>query len=389
MPDTHAKLSASSADRWIHCPGSIKLSEQAPPKGDTVYTMEGTDAHILADLRVHSIVLGEKLKRKETAFIKGSAYYTEEMSDAANVYANYIQELFQTAGKGAELMTEQRLDMTRWIPDGFGTADCCILGDDTLYVCDFKYGKGVPVSAEGNTQIRLYGLGAIDLFDGLYDFSKVSLNIIQPRLGSISREELSVQDLLKWGDGVVRTQAEKAMAGSDEFAAGDWCRFCPCSPICREQAKVRTEIAKYDFADESLMTPAEITEVLKIADPCIKWLNAVKEYALARALAGETFDGWKVVEGRSTRQYADELLVKQALNAAGFDDALIYERKMYGITAMTKIVGKKEMTELEQMGLILKPEGKPVLVPETDKRDALDIDRIKKAQTDFAEFDEF
>lgn len=388
MPNQHAKLSASSADRWIHCPGSIKLSEQAPPKGDTVYTMEGTDAHILADLRVHSIVLGEKLKRKENVFIKGSAYYSEEMSDAADVYANFIQELFQTAGKGAELMTEQRLDMTRWIPDGFGTADCCILGDDILYVCDFKYGKGVPVNAIDNPQIRLYGLGAIDLFTGIYDFSKVSLNIIQPRLGSISCENLSVQDLLKWGEDVVKPQAEKAMAGSDEFAAGEWCRFCPCSPICREQAKVRTEIAKYDFADETLMTPAEITEVLKIADPCIKWLNAVKEYALTRALAGETFEGWKVVEGRSTRQYADELLVKQALNAAGFDDALIYERKMYGITAMGKIIGKKGMAELEQMGLIIKPEGKPTLVPVDDRRDPIDLDRIKKAQTDFAEFDE-
>ena len=381
----HAKLSASSADRWIHCPGSIALSEKAPPKGDTIYTMEGTDAHILADIRLRMAILGEKLKRKETQFIKGSAYYSEEMSDAVNVYVNYIHGIYADLGTGAALMTEQRLDLTKWIPDGFGTADCCILGNDTLYVCDLKYGKGVAVSAEGNPQIRLYGLGAADLFDGLYDFSKVSLNIIQPRLGSISTEELELTNLLEWGDKVVKPQAEKAANGCDELAAGDWCRFCPCSPICREQAKVRQEIAKYDFADETLMTPAEITEVLKIADPCIKWLNAVKEYALQRMLAGETYPGWKVVEGRSNRTYADELLVKEALNKAGFDDALIYERKMYGITAMTKIVGKKGMSALEDAGLIIKPEGKPTLVPEEDKREAMDLNQVKRAQIDFDE----
>ena len=390
MPGQHARLSASSADRWIHCTGSVALSEQAPPKGDTFYTQEGTVAHTLADIQTRTMIFGAKSltkkdKEDQKDIIQNSGFYTEEMGEAVATYAAYIQELYNTAGPGAALMTEQRLDLTRWVPEGFGTADCCILGNDTLYVVDFKFGKGVAVNAENNPQIRLYGLGAVDLFDGLYEFSKVNMTIIQPRLGSISSEEMPLNDLLKWGEEVVKPQAEKAMDGCQEFASGSWCRFCPCHPICREQAKLQVEIAKHDFGDPLLMDSDEIAEVLQIADKYVAWVNALKEYALSQALRGEHFEGYKIVEGRSNRTYRDELLVKEALNKAGFDDALIYERRMLGITAMEKVVGKKQLTEI--LGdLLIKPEGKPVLVPESDKREPLDP--AQRAKQDFAEFDE-
>lgn len=373
MPTDHARLSASSADRWMHCPGSVALAEQMPQPKSTTYAEEGTVAHSLADISLRAAIHGKRsldtADKKELKAIKANGYYSEEMEEAVGIYVSYIQELFAAAGPDAVLMTEQRLDLTEWVPEGFGTSDALVIGDRTVHVIDFKYGKGKPVDAENNPQIRLYALGVLDLLDGLYDIDHVQTVIIQPRLKSITTEDISVEDLRKWGAEAVRPQAEKAMDGCEEYAAGKWCDFCPCKPVCKERAKVKEEIAKHDFQDPMLMDPDEVAEALESADDYIAWINSLKAYALETALNGQHYAGWKVVEGRSTRQYADELKVADKLRQSGFEDAMIYERKLYGITAMEKIVGKKKFSEI--LGdLIVKPEGKPTLVPESDKREA-------------------
>ena len=382
MPIKHAKLSASSADRWIHCPGSIQLSEKCPKPKDTIYTVEGTEAHTLADIRVREMVHGDSIltahdKAERRRIMSKSEFYSAEMDAAADTYAELIAEIYRDAGRGAVLMTEQRLNLTKWIPDGFGTSDAVVIGNDTIWVIDFKYGKGIAVSAQDNPQIQLYALGAIDKFDGLYDFNKVQMIIVQPRLNSISSQEKTVTELEKWAEEVVRPQAVKAMDGCKEYHAGEWCKFCPCHPICQEEANLQQEIAKHDFRDPELMDSDDVAAVLEIADKYVSWVNALKEYALRSALDGEVFRGWKVVEGRSTRSYLDELKVADKLKAAGFEDALIYERKLLGVTAMEKVVGKKAFAEI--LGdLVYKPEGKPVLVPESDKREPLDKSKLAK-----------
>lgn len=372
-PTAHAKLSPSSADRWIHCPGSVALSELVPPQEDTFYTREGTAAHAYADLTLRRTVFGKKSisldEKREYKALKTGEYYSQEMEDAAETYAGYIQELYNAAGEDAVLMTEQRLDLTPWVPEGFGQSDAVVIGNDTIHVIDFKYGKGVAVDAKENPQLRLYALGAVDLFDGLYEFSRVQTMIIQPRLGSISTEDMSLEDLITWGATVVRPQAWKAYEGSDEFAAGSWCRFCPCYSKCKVQYGLASKAAEMDFSDPMLMTDEDVEWVLENADTIISWINSVKETALHDVLNGKQIAGYKVVEGRSVRKWGDALQVADRFRQAGYEDALIYERNLIGIAAAEKLCGKKKLAEI--MGdLIVKPEGKPTLVPESDKRDA-------------------
>ena len=386
-PTAHARLSPSSADRWIHCPGSVALSEQLPPQEDTFYTREGTAAHEYADITLRRTVFGKKSisvedKRKYKA-IKAGEYYSEEMEEAAETYAGYIQELFAAAGRDAVLMTEQRLDLTPWIPEGFGQSDAVVIGNDTIHVIDYKYGKGVPVSAEKNPQLRLYALGAVNLFSDIYDFRNVQTVIIQPRIGSITTEEMTVEELHIWGDTVVKPQAEKAYNGSDEFADGSWCNFCPAYDDCKVQYALAYKAAQMDFADPMLMTDEDTEWVLEKADAIISWLKSVQESALQEALNGKHFNGYKIVEGRSVRKYSDPLKAAEWLNKAGFEDALIYERNLLGLTALTKVIGKKQIAEMETAGLIVKPEGKPTLVPESDRREAMNT--LKKAADDFNE----
>lgn len=363
MPSSHAKCSASSAHRWINCPGSIALSEQCPEPGTSSFAEEGTLAHSLGELKL--------LRRSEGADrIRADPLYSAEMEEATDLYADMVEEQLAAAGPGAELLVEQRLDLSRWIPEGFGTSDAVVIGDGIIQVIDLKYGKGVRVEATGNPQLRLYALGAAELFEALYDFSRVRYTIIQPRLDHISTEEVSLADLEKWGDEVVVPAARKAMEGSEEFAAGEWCRFCPAKAICRARAEKELELLKMDFKDPPLLSKEEISEVLQKADSLKKWADDVAAYALAEAKAGEHFSGWKLVEGRSVRKYADDLKVAEKLKAAGYDEALVYERKLYSITAMEKIVGKKRLSEILG-GLIQKPPGAPTLVPENDKRPAI------------------
>ena len=386
MPTKHARLSASSAFRWINCPGSVALSDQCPTPASSSYEDEGTLAHAIGELKLR-YVNDEISKRQLNAKMKPllqSEYYCGEMEEATGYYADAVIEALEAAGEDAELMIEQQFSLDRWVPEGFGTSDAVVIGGGVIQVIDLKYGKGIKVDARNNPQLRLYGLGAANLFDSLYDFDTVRMTIIQPRLDHISTEELPLSELLAWAEDDVKPRAQMAMDGTDYTAVGDWCRFCPAKAVCRKRAEYNLSIAKDDFRNPPLLSDEEIGEVLRRADELQHWVKDVGDYALEQALAGKQYDGWKLVEGRSVRKYADDLKVAEALKAAGYDEAMLYERKLYGISAMEKIVGKKRLTET--LGdLIMKPAGKPVLVPESDKREA--INTAEAAKADFTKED--
>lgn len=386
MPTKHARLSASSAFRWINCPGSVALSDQCPAPASSSYADEGTLAHAIGEIKLR-YVNDEISKRQLNAMMKPllqSEYYCGEMEEATGYYADAVIEALEAAGEDAELMIEQQFSLSRWVPEGFGTSDAVVIGGGVIQVIDLKYGKGIKVDARNNPQLRLYGLGAANLFDSLYDFDTVRMTIIQPRLDHISTEELPLSELLAWAEDEVKPRAQMAMDGTDYTAVGDWCRFCPAKAVCRKRAEYNLSIAKDDFRKPPLLSDEEIGEVLRRADELQHWVKDVGDYALEQALAGKQYDGWKLVEGRSVRKYADDLKVAEALKAAGYDEAMLYERKLYGISAMEKIVGKKRLTET--LGdLIIKPAGKPVLVPESDKREA--INTAEAAKADFTKED--
>lgn len=387
MPKTHAKLSPSAAERWINCPGSIRLSEQCPPAGSTDYADEGTAAHRLAELKLECglVPIGDPKLMQDFETARASQYYCGEMEEATDYYADRVREIYGEAlwsDPSAELMVEQHFSLEDWVPGGFGTSDAVVIGNGAIEVIDLKYGKGVKVDAISNPQLRLYGLGAAALFGDIYDFTRVRMTIIQPRLDHISTEEMSLTDLRTWAEEVVKPAAKLAIGKDAPTACGDWCRWCHAKAVCRTRAQKQLELAEYDFWDPNLLRPDEIGDILTKAEELQRWTADVQEYALQEALAGQHYDGWKLVEGRSVRKYADDIKVADALQAAGWPEAALYERKLYGITAMEKIVGKKKLAEV--LGdLIVKPAGKPVLVPESDKREA--INTTEAARTDFAE----
>jgi hypothetical protein len=389
MPKAHAKLSPSAAERWINCPGSIRLAEQCPPAGSTDYADEGTAAHRLAEAKLRAYGMpdsdGAALLMETCREVDKSGFYCGEMDEATDAYADHVAEIYARARQldpAAELMVEQHFSLDDWVPGGFGTSDAVVIGGSTIEVIDLKYGKGIRVEAEGNPQLRLYGLGAAALFGDIYDLSRVRMTIIQPRLDHISSEELSLEDLQTWAEEVVKPAAKLAIGTDAPTHCGDWCRWCPAKATCRTRSEAQLELAKYDFAAPDLLTPDEIADILARAEELQKWAADVQGYALQQALAGEHFAGWKLVEGRSVRKYADDIKVAEALQDAGFPEAALYERKLYGITAMEKIVGKKKLTEI--LGeLIIKPAGKPVLVPASDKRE--EINTTEAAKKDFAE----
>ena len=376
----HALLSASSAYRWLHCPPSAQLCVGREDKGSE-YAQEGTDAHSLCEHRL-KLALG-----MDTADPAGNLdFYSEEMEQCANDYAAYVMELVAEAKKTCKdpvVLIEQRLDFSRFVPEGFGTGDCVIIADGTLHIVDYKHGKGVEVSAAENPQMMLYALGALELFDGIYDIDAVRMAIFQPRRDNVSVCVMAKDDLYQWAHNDLAAKAKLAHEGGGEFACGDWCRFCKAKAVCRKRAEYNLELARYDFEMPATLEDAEIAAIIAKADELSAWAADVKEYALQQALSGVEYDGWKVVEGRSNRRYTDEDAAADAVNAAGYDP---YEKKVLGITAMEKLLGRKKFADILG-GLVEKPQGKPVLVPLTDKRPPMDIGEsaVKSAQEDFNE----
>lgn len=369
----HALLSASSSHRWLECPPSARLSESYEDKVSG-YAQQGTDAHSLCQYKLEK-ALGIKTKNPTGSL----TYYDAEMEQCAEDYADYVLELLEDVKQICQdpiVLIEQRLDFSRFVENGFGTGDCVIIADGTLYVIDYKHGKGVLVSAMENPQMQCYAIGALELFDGIYDINAVCMTIYQPRKENVSMFTMSKEDLYCWAENTLAPTAKLAYAGEGEFKAGEHCQFCHAKAVCRKRAEYNLELARYDFQMPATLETDEIEAILPKVDELISWANDIKEYALQQALSGVKFDGWKVVYGRSNRKYVDEIAVAKTVSEAGYNP---YEEKLLGITAMTSVLGKKKFEELLS-DLIEKPQGKPVLVISTDKRP-----KINTAQEDFSE----
>ena len=371
---THAVLSASASKRWLNCTPSAKLNAEIPDI-TTEYAKEGTDAHELAEYKVNQL-LGIRTDNPT----ENLDYYNQEMEECTDSYAQYIAEQMSQYSSPA-VMVEQRLDFSRYVPGGFGTGDCIIVADDVLTVIDFKYGKGVAVEAECNPQMMLYALGALEMFSILYDINEVKMVIFQPRIENISEFSMPVSDLLNWAENELKPKAELAAKGEGEFCAGEHCRFCKVKATCRKRAEYNLAIAKYDFAPPDMLEDSEIEMILERADALTAWASDVKEYALSEALKGRKWNGYKVVEGRSNRKYTDEKAVVSAVKAAGKDP--YSEPKILGITEMTKMLGGKKKFDELLSKYVCKPQGKPTLVPESDKRK-----EWSSAENDFKEENE-
>lgn len=367
---SHAVLSASSSARWLACPPSAQLCAALP---DTVtdYALEGTCAHELAEYKVQRLLGNSTSNPTENL-----DFYDAEMEDCTDSYAQYIAELLATLQEPMVLV-EQRLDFSHYVPDGFGTGDCVIVADSVLTVIDFKYGKGVAVSADHNSQMMLYALGALELFDALYDIVEVRMVIFQPRIQNLSECTLSLSELLHWAETELKPKAALAARGEGAFSAGEHCRFCKRKATCRKRAEYNLQLAKYDFAMPDKLTDTEIETILATADQLTAWVADVKEYALRQALSGKQWHGYKVVAGKSNRKYTNPAAVAEAVQSYGKNP--YKEPELLGVTAMEQLLGRTQFEAL--LGsLTEKPQGKPTLVPYSDKRPAW-----SNAQEDFNE----
>lgn len=371
----HARLSASSAHRWLECPPSAVAAERYTDTGSD-FAAEGTLAHEVAEVTArHQLLSGER-----SQVVYDYTNITQEMSEHARAYADYIQE--QIKGENPALLLEQRVDFSEWVPDGFGTCDCILIEGDTLTIIDYKYGVGVPVSAENNPQMRLYALGALHDFGFAYDVEKIETHIYQPRINNISTESLTVDELLAWAK-TVKPIAEKAAKGKGKYKAGSHCKFCPHAGRCRTLTKTCTEYAEtHDLrVAVPVLTPHEVAEVLAMEPLITLWLKRVKSQALTTMLDGGEVPGYKVVEGKlGNRKWTDELQVAEALKGAGYSEEDYTETKLLSPAAIDKLVGKKKAAELLD-GLTARSAGAPTIALETDKRPA--YDRVAEAQEDF------
>lgn len=360
----HAVLSASSAHRWMHCTPSARLEQEFADR-TTEAAAEGTAAHALCE---HKLRRAMKMQSRKPV----STYDSDEMDAYTDDYVQFVLEALAAAKAecpDALLMIEQRLDFSSYVPDGFGTGDCVIIADRTLHVIDFKYGQGVLVKAENNPKMMLYALGALAVYDCLYDIDVVTMTIYQPRRQNISTWSLSVTDLKHWADQELRTKAQLAFEGKGDACPGEWCIFCKASVKCRARAEEKLRLAEYEFAQPPLLSDAEIEAILGKLDDLTRWAEEIKAYAQDAAINhGKQWNGYKVVEGRSIRKYLSEEAVIEAANAAGYQD--IFKKTLLPITEMEKLMGKKHFADI--LGtLVIKPAGKPTLVPISDKRPAI------------------
>lgn len=386
MPDKHALLSASGAKRWLACPPSARFEEGLYEPPSSVDARTGTLAHAIAEIRL-KYALGQIDKRKHNSSLKKlreDELYGPVMDEYLDTYIDYVLKIIDQAKAccpDPEIMLEMRLDFSRWVPDGFGTGDVVIVADSRVDVIDLKFGKGVPVDARENPQLRLYGLGAFNELDMLYDIKEVRMHIVQPRLESITTETLKIGELLQWANDVVIPAAKRAYEGKGDFQSGDHCRWCKARNICRKYAFDQLEMARYDFQEPPELNDAEIAEIIGKADELAKWAKRIKEYAEDQAVNhGKQWHGWKLVAGRSNRKITDEKAAMELLDLEGYPAAQTC--KLRGIGDLESLVGKKKLPDI--LGdLIIKPEGAPALVPDTDKRPALNT--VAQAQDDFEE----
>ena len=363
-PEKHAKLSASSAHRWMNCNPSANLEREFADRSSEA-AAEGSAAHALCEHK-----LRKALKMRSTRPV--SKYDSDEMEMYTDSYVEFVLEQIEVAKQHCAdpfVLIEQRLDFSCYVPDGFGTGDCLIVADKLLHIIDFKYGLGVLVDAEENPQMMLYALGALRLFDALYDIDTISMSIFQPRRENVSTWTITVAELEEWAEQTLRPKAELAFKGEGEFKPGPWCTFCKAAVKCRARAEEKLALARYEFAKPPLLTDEEIEDILSRLDDLTKWANEIAAYAQDAAINhGKQWTGFKLVEGRSIRKYTDETAVVIAATAAGYRD--IFKKSLIPITEMEKLMGKKTFAEVLG-GLVIKPQGKPTLVPASDKRPAI------------------
>ena len=375
--DEHSKLfSPSASARLLTCPGSAKASEGIPDQ-ESLFAAEGHDAHALAEIR-----LCERLGLQTNEKIEDLTFYNREMEDYISDYVSYVLEKVASIKKDcpdAIVLIEQKVAAVRYDESLFGSTDVAIIADKVLTIIDLKYGRGVLVNAKENTQEMCYGLCAMETFGNLYDIEDINLCIFQPRLSNVSEWSLTVKELYKWADEILKPGIEKIRAGSEEFHPSRHCVFCKAKPLCKALRDQNLELAKHEFRPAFLMNDSEIEEVLDKADDFVNWINSVKEFALEDAMKGKKYDHYKLVEGRSNRKYIDETKVINVVKEAGYSP---YEEKLLSVTGMQSRLGKARFEEL--LGnLVVKPRGKLTLVSRDDKRP-----EVNPASVDFMNLDD-
>lgn len=378
MAKKHALLGASSSARWLVCTPSARLEAMFPDE-QSPYAAEGTIAHDLAES-----ILRHKLESKKAPKLDD---YSTEMVEAVNRYVDICEEKVNEArarSSDAEAMIEARLDFSRWVPEGFGTGDMVIVADGILEVIDLKYGKGVPVSAVENTQMRLYALGAYDVNEFLYDVKTIRMTIVQPRLDSVSTDEMTLEELLDWGE-EIKPIAQRAFRGEGDCTPCDYCNFCKARHTCRALSNTCLDtFYKNGGKLNQLLTDSEVSDILAMKDLITKWIKGVYDFAYEKALSGEKqWPGYKLVEGTSRRTITDPEAAAKTLLDNGYKEEDIFKpRELEGITNLQKVLGKKGVAKYLE-AYIDKPEGKPTLVPDSDKRPA-----INTVETMMNEFDD-
>ena len=374
----HAVLSASGAHRWLNCLPSARL-ELEFVNNESSAAAEGTAAHALCE---HKLKKALRMRSKRPV----SVYNSDEMEEHSDAYVEFVMEQLELAKQSCTdplILIEQRLDFSCYVPQGFGTGDCIIIADKKLHIIDFKYGMGVLVDAVDNPQMKLYALGALEIYDSLYDIEEVSMTIFQPRRENVSTWTIRVEDLKDWAEKELKPKAKKAYDGEGEYLPGEWCTFCRAAVKCRARAEEKLKLAQSEFKLPPLLTDSEIEEVLSKLSDLTKWANEIIAYATDAAVNhGKEWHGFKVVEGRSVRKFKDEDAVAEVAKANGYKD--IFRQSLITLTEMERLMGKSKFEKI--LGdLIYKPPGKPTLVPLSDKRPAMNVSNAKNEFNEITE----
>lgn len=367
----HALLSASGAYRWLNCPGSARLEDKFEDE-PSVYAAEGTLAHEIAELKIikhFTTDLRPSEFKKRINELKKNELYSAEMDRYTNEYRDYINDIYLSFESKPFFLAEQKVDFSSYVPEGFGTVDCTLVGDKVIHIFDLKYGKGVPVTAENNPQGMLYALGTYLEQSAIDEIEKIVIHIIQPRIKNTSSFEISSEDLLEWAESI-KGIAQKAYEGSNEFHVGEHCGFCKANGNCRKQAEKYMNI---EVIDPALLTDEEIGEGLAKVKELSKWAKKFEDYALVRAQNGGNVKGWKLVAGRGgNRTFTDKAVAAQLLEEVGLDREEIYKTELISVTAAEKLLGEETLYKIAG-NYIQKPEGKPTLATLDDKRPALEL----------------
>jgi hypothetical protein len=366
----HALLSASASHRWLHCPPSARLEEKLP-ESKSDFAEAGSLAHDIAELKLRKYCIEPMGLRTFNARIKKfreKPLFQEEMLKHTDTYLDYIAAVLHGFSSPPYVAAEKRIDYSVYAPEGFGTSDCIIMGGNILHIIDFKYGKGVPVSAKDNPQMMLYALGAYTEFSFLYPIDTVKMTIIQPRLDNISEDSMSIKELLDWGDGI-KPIAQMAFSGEGNYSPGEHCKFCGAIALCRERADQHLSLEEFHKMKPPLISKEEVGQILERARELAVWVKSLEEYALSQCLQGNEIPGWKAVCGRATRQFSNQDEAFKILVANGIEEAMLYEKKPLTLTETEKLVGKSKFKELLTPYISI-PQGKPTLALISDKREA-------------------